>query len=49
MRFAVAVEKLAATKELRAVDGARIQKEAEDLHSHLRKSFPAVRKHYDKR
>lgn len=49
VRFAEAVEKLAANKVLRTEDARKLQESAEQLHSYLRKAFPEIQKHYEKR
>ena len=49
VRFAQAVEKLAADNELTTEDARKIKEEAGKLNSYLRKSFPEVQKYYENR
>ncbi|HWM26735.1 MAG TPA: hypothetical protein VNP98_18100 [Chthoniobacterales bacterium] len=47
VRFAEAVEKIAANKVLRTEDARKLQASAEQLHAYLRKAFPEIQKHYE--
>ena len=49
VRFAEAVEKLAADKTVTTDDARKLQEDAEQLHSYLRKAFPEIQKHYENR
>lgn len=49
IRFAKAVEKLAADNALRTGDGRKLKESAEQLFTYLRKAFPEVQKHYENR
>lgn len=49
IRFAVAVEKLAADKGLKGDAAGKIQGEARELHNRLKTAFPEIRKHYEGR
>jgi hypothetical protein len=48
VRFAQAVEKLAADERLRADDAQKIREAAKELHLYLRQAFPVIQKHYEK-
>lgn len=48
VRFAQAVEKLAADKALTGEDAAKIRQSAQQLHENLQKTFPEVQKQYEK-
>jgi hypothetical protein len=49
VRFAVAVEKLAADKSLTTDDGRKTRAAAQQLLVYLQQAFPEVKKHYEKR
>jgi hypothetical protein len=48
VRFARAVEKLAAEKDLRTDEAGKVKDAAQELHSYLLQAFPEVRKSYEK-
>ena len=48
IRFAQAVERLAADPSLTTADAAKMRSAAVELHLYLRKAFPEIQKHYDK-
>ncbi len=48
VRFAQAVEKLAADKSLRTEAGVKVKEAAQELHSYLRQAFPVIQKLYEK-
>ena len=47
VRFAEAVEKLAAAPSIKTGESVKIQESARQLHFHLRQSFPEIQKHYE--
>jgi len=46
VRFAMAVEKIAADKRLEGGDAVKLRESAGELHIYLRQAFPEVQKHY---
>jgi hypothetical protein len=48
VRFAEAVEKLAADERLRSDEAQKIRDAAKDLRLYLRQAFPVIQKHYEK-
>jgi hypothetical protein len=47
VRFAQAVEKLAADKDLRTEDALKVKEAAQQLHSYLLQAFPEIQRHYE--